>query len=176
MYDSGSRSYRNAASGAAKLSKYGKIWTTIGKVVDNPLFQTAAFGIGMWDDMANKGKTFGQAFVHTGVSTAIASYGGMLLFGSNPVGWAGVATVATGYMLYKGFEWAYDTNFLGLQDGLDWVGNRIDDGIKWTGEKVNDGIKWTGEKVNDGMNWVGERMDDIGQAFSDTVSFINPFD
>ena len=175
MYDSGSRSYRNAASEAAKLSKSGKFWTTIGKVVDNPLFKTAAFGIGMWDDMENKGKTFGQAFVHTGVSTATA-YGGMLLFGSNPVGWAGVATVATGYMLYKGFEWAYDTNFLGLQDGLDWVGNRIDDGIKWTGEKVNDGLKWTGEKVNDGMKWVGERMDDVGQAFSDTVSFINPFD
>ena len=72
---------------------------------------------------------------------------------------------ATGYIAYKIFESAYDANFLGVRDGLDWVGNRIDDGIKWTGEKVIEG-----------MNWVGERMDVVGQAFSDTVSFINPFD
>ncbi len=72
---------------------------------------------------------------------------------------------ATGYIAYKIFESAYDANFLGVRDGLDWVGNRIDDGIKWTGEKINDGMKW-----------VVERIDDVGQAFSDTVSFINPFD
>ena len=100
----------------------------------------------------------------------------MILFGSNPVGWAGVASVATGFVIYKGFEWAYDANFLGLRDGLNWVGNRLDDGMKWAGEKFNDGRKWAGEKINDGLKWAGERMDDVGQAFSDTVSFINPFD
>lgn len=53
----------------------------------------------------------------------------MLLFDSNPVGWAGVATVATGYMFYKGFEWAYGTNFLAFQEGLDWTGDRINVGM-----------------------------------------------
>ena len=30
------------------------------------------------------------------------------------------------------------------------------------------------KKINDGLKWAGERMDEVGQAFSNTVSFINP--
>lgn len=174
MVNSNSRVYRYTLSEASKQLKNGGILKTVGKIVDNPYFKTFSFGLGVLGDL-NDGKTFGQALVHTGVGTA-AGYGGMILFGSNPVGWAGVASVATGFVIYKGFEWAYDANFLGLRDGLNWVGNRLDDGMKWAGEKFNDGRKWAGEKINDGLKWAGERMDDVGQAFSDTVSFINPFD
>ena len=168
MYDSSSRAFRTAASEAAELSKTGKFLTTIGKIVDNPLFKTAAFAIGMWDDMENKKKTFGQAVVHNGTSTFVGTAVTGLTasaLSSNPIGWAGVASVAAGYGAYKLFEYGYDKNFLGMRDGLDWLGSKIDDGIKWAGEKIDDGMKWA-----------GERMDDVGQAFSDTVSFINPFD
>ena len=174
MVNSNSRVYRNTLSEASKLSKNGGFLKTVGKIVDNPYFKTVSFVLGVSGDL-NDGKTFGQALVHTGASTA-AGLAGAAIFGSNPVGWAGVAAVGTGYVAYKIFESAYDANFLGLRDGLDWVGNKIDDGLKWAGEKFNDGRKWAGEKINDGLKWAGERMDEVGQAFSNTVSFINPFD
>ena len=168
MYDSSSGSYRDAVSEATKLSKSGNFLTDFGKIVDHPLFKVVAFGIGMWDDMENKRKTLGQAVVHTGTSTFVGTAVTGLTasaLSSNPVGWAGVASVAAGYGAYKIFEYGYDKNFLGMRDGLDWLGSKLDDGMKWAGEKFDDGMKWA-----------GERMNDVGQAFSDTVSFLNPFD
>lgn len=174
MVNSNSRVYRYTLSEASKQLKNGGILKTVGKIVDNPYFKTFSFGLGVLGDL-NDGKTFGQAVVHTGAGTA-AGFAGAAIFGSNPVGWAGVAAVGTGFAVYKLFDLAYNKNFLGIRDGLNWVGNRLDDGMKWAGEKFNDGRKWAGEKIDDGMKWAGERMDDVGQAFSDTISFINPFD
>lgn len=178
MINSNSRVYRSTLSEASKLTKNGSFLKTIGEFADSPYFIIGGFTLGVLGDL-NDRKTVGQAVVHNAASTSVGFLGGgltALALGSNPVGWAGVASVAVGYGISKAFDYAYDHNILGLRDGLDWVGNRIDDGLKWTGEKINDGLKWTGEKINDGMKWAGERMDEVGQAFSDTVSFINPFD
>ena len=178
MINSNSRVYRSTLSEASKLTKNGSFLKTIGEIVDSPYFIIGGFTLGVLGDL-NDRKTVGQAVVHNAASTSVGLLGGgltALALGSNPVGWAGVASVAVGYGISKGFDYAYDHNILGLRDGLDWVGNRLDDGMKWAGEKFNDGKKWAGEKINDGLKWAGERMDDVGQAFSDTVSFINPFD
>ncbi|MHC5292118.1 hypothetical protein [Listeria welshimeri] len=48
----------------------------------------------------------------------------------------------------------HDNNFLGLQDGLDWAGDRI------------------GERVD----LAKEKLEDMGEAISGTFSSINPFD
>lgn len=189
MINSNSRVYRSTLSEASKLSKNGSFLKTVGKIVDSPYFIIGGFTLGVLGDL-NDGKTVGQAFVHSGASSFVGFLGGVatgFALGSNPVGWAGVASVAVGYGISKAFDAAYDSNFLGLRDGLDWLGSKVDDGIKWAGEKlddgkkwagekIDDGMKWAGEKIDDGMKWAGERMDDVGQAFSDTVSFINPFD
>lgn len=84
---------------------------------------------------------------------------------STPVGWAGLAGVAAGYGAVKLFQWGYDSNFLGMKDGIDWIGSKVDDGIDWGVNKAKESGKW-----------LLDRASDVGQAFSDGFSFINPFD
>lgn len=59
----------------------------------------------------------------------------------------------------------HDNNFLGLQDGLDWAGDRLDDGLHWAGDRI-------GERVD----LAKEKLEDMGEAISGTFSSINPFD
>ncbi|MBR7553943.1 hypothetical protein ACFFJI_04030 [Allobacillus sp. GCM10007491] len=70
-----------------------------------------------------------------------------------------VGTVAT-----MGFNWAYDANFLGLQDGLDWAGQQLDQ----AGDFVAD--TWTSaqEKVDEGLEFIGESL-------KSDLDSLNPF-
>lgn len=34
----------------------------------------------------------------------------------------------------------HDNNFLGLQDGLDWAGDRLDDGLHWAGDRIGERV------------------------------------
>ncbi|EUJ28497.1 hypothetical protein MFLO_12156 [Listeria floridensis FSL S10-1187] len=142
----------NAGRGFIKYAK-GAGWAVAGV--------TTVWGI--YDDISNNDKTVGEAITHNVVSTG-ATMGGAFLVGAmvstNPIGWGFAAGVAIG----AGFSWAYDNNFLGLQDKLDWVGGKIDDGIDWAGSKINDGV-----------DFVSDKLDDVGEAVSGVLDFINPF-
>ncbi|MFS9224920.1 hypothetical protein QM475_02215 [Streptococcus parasanguinis] len=171
MMNSNSRAYRTAFMEASKLSKFGSILSTVGKVVEHPLFTPVAIGIGTLNDVLNNGKKPGQALVYNstetlvGTATAGLTTAGITALSSTPVGWAGLAGVAAGYGAVKLFQWGYDSNFLGMKDGIDWIGSKVDDGIDWGVNKAKESGKW-----------LLDRASDVGQAFSDGFSFINPFD
>ena len=138
------------------------------------------FGLGMYDDMANKDKTVGQAVVHNGLSTGIGwgaaevttvIFGAFL--GSTPVGWAAVGIAAVSFAAGAGASWlfnkAYDNNFLGLQDGLDAAGEWLDDAEKTVGQAVSHGVE-------SAKSWATDVTNDIGNAISGGLSVLNPFD
>jgi cell division protein FtsB len=150
-----------------QILKYGKNITTAGKALGYG-FMAAGFGLGMYNDI-NDGKTVGQAISHNVVSTGVGFGAGMAgtagvgLLLTNPGGWAILGGIAVGTVVSVGFDFAYQNNFLGLQDGLDWAGNKIDEGIDWAGEKFNDG-----------MNYAKEKLDDVGEAISNLGDALNP--
>ncbi|MFD1414124.1 hypothetical protein [Oceanobacillus jeddahense] len=76
----------------------------------------------MYDDTNNNGKTTGETVAHnmSSISTGVGTTALIGLFTSTPVGWG---AVALGVGATIAFEFAYETNFYGLQDGLDWLGN-----------------------------------------------------
>ncbi|KXT77440.1 hypothetical protein STRDD11_02624 [Streptococcus sp. DD11] len=151
-----SRVARNNAQSAAKMAK-------VGKILDNPITKVLGFGFGVWNDVANEGKTLGQAVVHTGASTAVGwaasgvTSGAIAMLAGGPVGWAGLAGFAVGYGAVKLFEWGYENNAFGMRDTLDNVGKELDKGMKAAGD------------------WIGDTVSGIGQAFSGGLASLNPF-
>ncbi|MBO8910662.1 transposase, partial [Staphylococcus aureus] len=101
--------------------------------------------IGMYDDLANDDKTFGEALSHNGMTLAAGSAGtavgaGLATFvlGSNPVGWVILAGLAMSTVFALGTDLIYQNNIFGLKDKVDWVGHKIDnsiDVVKKTTEK-----------------------------------------
>lgn len=90
------------------------------------------FGLGMYDDMANKGKSLEEATGHNVISTGIGLGTGLavtgiatLILGATPVGWAALAvgaiSVGIGYGLGQLYESAY-TNNKDVQDFSTLVG------------------------------------------------------
>ncbi|MBA4537274.1 hypothetical protein H1Z61_08990 [Bacillus aquiflavi] len=99
----------------------------------------AGFSFGMYDDMVNSNRTAGQAIAHNATATAVglgsSSFAATLIGGSstNPAGWAILGGVGAGLLATTIFNVAYENNWLGIQDALNWVGDRIDD--LWEGTK-----------------------------------------
>lgn len=152
----------------SQILKYGKNVSSFGKFLGYG-FMVAGFGMGMYDDINNQGKTVGQAFSHNTVSTGVgfvSGVGGAAAVGllvSNPGGWAVLGGMAVGTIASVGFDYLYDNNVLHIQDGLDWAGDKIDDGLDWTKNKVDEGLSWADDK-----------MKDAGQAISNFGDAINP--
>ncbi|WP_088815741.1 MULTISPECIES: T7SS effector LXG polymorphic toxin [Listeria] len=100
-----------------KVAKYGGYAST-----------AVGIGIGTWQDV-NDGKTIGQGIAH-GTFTAGAGLGGAgltLVAFSNPGGWVASLAVGVGVAVSYGADWVYQNNFLKIQDGVDYVGNKLDD-------------------------------------------------
>ena len=74
-------------------SKFAKGGKYLGKGVAG-----VGFGIGMYDDLANDNKTFGEALSHNGMTLAAGSVAafGVAALVSNPVGWAVVGILTAG--------------------------------------------------------------------------------
>lgn len=74
-------------------SKFAKGGKYLGKGVAG-----VGFGIGMYDDLANDDKTFGEALSHNGMTLAAGSVAafGVAALVSNPVGWAVVGILTAG--------------------------------------------------------------------------------
>ncbi|HEI7729946.1 transposase [Staphylococcus aureus] len=138
-------------------SKFAKGGKYLGKGVAG-----VGFGIGMYDDLANDDKTFGEALSHNGMTLAAGSAGtavgaGLATFvlGSNPVGWVILAGLAMSTVFALGTDLIYQNNIFGLKDKVDWVGHKIDNSI--------DVVKKTTEKS----------MDSVGNAVSEAKNIIS---
>lgn len=144
--------------------------------------------LGYYDDVYNNDKTPGQAIAHNGASIAVSTGTGAGI--GLAAGWIGLGAAAVvGFT----FNAAYNNNILGLQDGLDWTGEKIDEGFDWAVDRYNDSRDWVDDKVDqakDGMRVVGEGIksgtknvtdaavdfaDNVGGAVSGGLDAINPF-
>ncbi|GGK05352.1 hypothetical protein GCM10007063_29710 [Lentibacillus kapialis] len=105
----------------------------------------AGYIYGAYDDVKHNGKTVGQAVAHGGASLAIAVGIGLAI---SPAGWALAAGIGASVF----FEFLYDHNVLGLQNGLDRVGDKLSE-------------------------WGSNLTDAVGEAVkSPVIAAINPFD
>ncbi|PAD34278.1 LXG domain-containing protein [Terribacillus saccharophilus] len=150
-------------------NKYGGKLISGGKV----LGKFFAYGSAAWgwrEDVTQKGKTHGEAFIHNGASlvvgAAAGSFGSTVTAGaltflgvSNPAGWAVLGGIAAGVAISTGFNWLYDENIGGIQDKMDYVGNKIEDGINYTGEKLGEIGGNIKESISDAANKTGEAIE-----------------
>jgi hypothetical protein len=128
------------------------------------------FATGMHEDLTKKDKSIGEATTHNVASTTVSVASGYLgsaaiafALGSNPGGWAVLGGVAVGTVLSSVFNYAYDNNFLGIQDKLDYAGQQLDK----AGERIKD-------VAADTVNTVKESAKDVGEAIEGGVKAINP--
>ncbi|EUJ33779.1 hypothetical protein MFLO_01055 [Listeria floridensis FSL S10-1187] len=151
----------------SQMMRYGKNISTAGKALGYG-FAAAGFGLGIYNDINNKGKTAGQAISHNTVSTGIGIGSGILgtvgvgLLVSNPGGWAILGGMAVGTIVSVGFDYLYDNNSLHIQDGLDWAGDKIDSGIDWASDKIDEGVSWTKDRIKD----AGEAISHVGESIN----------
>ncbi|QKY69799.1 T7SS effector LXG polymorphic toxin [Lentibacillus sp. CBA3610] len=141
------------------LKDMGNKFNNGGKAISGSL-TALTIGVGTYIDYKNTDKTVGEAFTKNAASggagfiasaaTAKIIMGGALV--SNPVGWAVAGGVVVGTGVTWTFNWAYDNNFLGIQDGVDWAGQQLDK----AGQQISKGWDWATEKVSDGLDWAGE--------------------
>ena len=117
-------------------SKFAKGGKYLGKGVAG-----VGFGIGMYDDLANDNKTFGEALSHNGMTLAAGSVAafGVAALVSNPVGWAVVGILTAGIIGSIVSDYLYQNNYFGIKDKVDWAGHKIDEGI--------DAVNKTAEKL-----------------------------
>ncbi|MYL40640.1 ribonuclease YeeF family protein [Virgibacillus salexigens] len=163
---SGSNSFVMINKRTARLSnsfiKNGENIRTAGKVLGRG-FMAAGFGVGIYVDLAHKDKTVGEAISHNSAALgvglganilgkqAVTAVGTMIL-GTNPVGWAAIGGVVAGITVTTLFNFAYDTNFLGIQDGVDVVGQKLDEIGENVEEKIKDTVESAGEAIKSGLN------------------------
>ena len=140
-----------ALSKSVNTMKLGNTLSKVGKGIGWTLV-VASFIYGMYDDMENDDKTFGEAVTHNIFTTGVSMGAGTLLtevslafFAGTPAGWTILGAAALGVAAGTGASYLYDNNVLGIRDGLDWLGGKIDEGINWVGNKVNDGVNAIGE-------------------------------
>jgi hypothetical protein len=152
---------------SGKLARGG---SALGKALP---YLNASYGF-VDDFWIKKDKTVGEALTHNvsslafgmgaGAAGTAITTGALTFLGvSNPAGWAVLGTIAVGAAAGHFFNWAYDENFMGLQDGLDYVGNKIDDGFNYVGDKLNDF----------GTN-VSNTVDKTGEAIKSGIESLNP--
>lgn len=143
------------------LNKAGQV-LKYGKVIGNA-FIVAGLTYGMYEDIYHNDKTVGEAAAHNVASLAAGAsvvYIGSLV-ASDPIGW-GVLAAGVGTTI--AFEYMYEKNIFGLQDGLDWVGQKVD----WAVEQIGNG--W-----NTMTDWVTDAVESVGEAITNTLDWINPF-
>lgn len=113
--------------------------------------------IGMYDDIHNNGKTPGEAVTHTAgvlgagiVGDALAT-GMVIALVSNPAGWAVAAGIAGTTFGTLVFNYLYKNNVLGIQDGLDKLGKKVDKFTSGVHKTVTHAVKHAGQAIKSGL-------------------------
>lgn len=141
------------------IIKHGRNIAGAGTVLGG-VGMVAGFSFGMYVDIEHSGKTVGEAIVHNGAavgvglgSSTLAAAGIVTFLSSNPAGWVIAGSVTAGIIATTAFNFLYEKNILGLQDGLDWVGDKIDNVF----ESVIDMADNVGEAIMDGLDLVNPK-------------------
>ncbi|GGK09153.1 transposase [Lentibacillus kapialis] len=151
------------------MIKKGKNIIRAGKAVGG-VFMTGNVAYGMYDDMTNHAKTAGQAVTHNagvigaGIVGDALAVGVTFIVASNPGGWAVVAGIAGATFATWGFNKLYNSNYMGIQDKLDWAVEKVDE--------FTDNVSKT---VNNVKESASNFVEDAGEAFSSGLDAINPF-
>lgn len=116
---------------------------------------------GTYKDVSSGEKTVGEAVVKNTTKTAMG-LGAVAMVASTttPVGWAFVGTAAVSFATSKVFDFAYNSNFLGIQSGLDAVGNIVDNYVV--------------SPLIDVYDWSKVQVKEIGASISGAWETINP--
>ncbi|MGP4040979.1 T7SS effector LXG polymorphic toxin [Gracilibacillus sp. D59] len=131
------------------LTKTGHVVRGAGKAVGRSFIAVSA-GVGMYEDLFEKDKTIGEAIAHNatsvGVGLAGGAIGGLVAtgFAVTPIGW----TVGVGLAATWTFNYVYDNNVLGLQDGLDAAGQKLSE----FGNELRDSAKDAGKAISKGLD------------------------
>jgi hypothetical protein len=125
-----------------------------------------AFGAGTFMDVMSGDRTIGQAIAYNGGSTAVGfiTGAGLAAVGSTPVGWVIAAGAFTGFI----YGQAYEHNWLGVQTGVNWIGDQLDTGIDIVVEGLTN---WAADSVEGTITFINN----VGQAVNDIGNMINPF-
>ncbi|MDK2802317.1 MAG: hypothetical protein KFW09_02945 [Oscillospiraceae bacterium] len=140
----------------------------------------ASGGIAAYEGWKYNDKTVGQSISYGAATTGVSIAGGAfgvsavsaaigLVFGTTPVGWAAAAATAAsiagvavavgiGIRISSGFEALYENNFLGLQDGLDWVGTKLDSEINKKVNTIKNDFKFAGKIIGQGVNFITKKI------------------
>src|SRR5699024_5009251 len=112
--------------------------------------------VGYQGDRDN-GKTVGEALTHNLASLGGSALGAGLTFGAialgaSPVGWAAAAGIGISFAATFTFEYLYDNNIFGVQDGLDKAGQKIDEWWSDGKEAVSDFFQNPGDSIASGFD------------------------
>ncbi|UJW56913.1 LXG domain-containing protein [Bacillus sp. A116_S68] len=129
----------------------------------------AAFGF--HDDVTNHDKTYGEAFAHNGAVLGAGFIPAIAVaaVGVTPVGWAAAGVAAAGALAAAGFNYLYQTNWLGIQDGLDAIGR----GLDFMAKGVWNFARNPGEAIQNGVNTANELIDNASVYVQNTADSTN---
>ncbi|SDC36415.1 LXG domain of WXG superfamily protein [Terribacillus halophilus] len=131
------------ASGGKFLGRYG--------------LPAATAVYGTYEDVTKKDKTGGEAITHNGASFLAGAAGSTLgtialtAVVSNPGGWVIGAVIGGAALGSNIFNYMYDNNVWGLQDGLDSIGGKLDGAWNATVDHVNETVDSIGGAIKDGI-------------------------
>ena len=181
-----------------QMIKHGRLVINIGKA-GGYTTMGVSFGLGMYDDLANNNKTIGEATAHNGLTTG-AGVGASVIVGlalsSNPVGWAIAGGIAAGTLAAVVVDSAYQTNFLGTKDKVDWAGHQIDKGIDkyidfktkqidleakgalYIKNKLQDSSQEVAKTVKNSTDYISNKAKkvekNVGEAVNNVKKVVNP--
>lgn len=157
------------------MIKHGRLVSNIGKG-GGYTTMGVGFDLGMYDDLANNNKTIGEATAHNGLTTG--------------------AGVGAGTVLAAVSDLAYQTNWLGTKEKVDWAGHQIDKGIDkyidfktkqitleakgalYMKNKLQHGSQEVVKSVENGANYFSNKAikveKNVGEAVNNVKKVANP--
>ena len=181
-----------------QMIKHGRLVSNIGKV-GGYTTMGVGFGLGMYDDLANNNSTIGEATAHNGLTTGLGVGISVIVtsaLSSNPIGWAILGGIAAGTLISAGVDLAYQTNWLGTRDKVDWAGHQLDKGIDkyidfktkqitleakgalYMKNKLQDSSQEIVEGVENGANYFSNKAKkvekNVGEAINNVKKVANP--
>ena len=132
--------------------KSGKLSHGVGNAAGYGVMGTG-FGLGVYEDINYNDKTIGEAVSHNATSLGVGVLGqtggtaASIALTTNPGGWAILGGVAIGTLVTYGFNTAYKHNVFGIQDELDYIGQKLDQAGREVKELTTNFVENAGEAI-----------------------------